>query len=113
MFITIFLVRCQGGEKLIIFGTFNSCMVDKKEVVESFTDELENREEWVKSAEESQHNDLDEEPHRVFVHCLSDYCNEVNVPEVLEMPDVDSEAIITNSEGSHDAGYMIVEFKTE
>lgn len=88
-------------------------MVTDKEMIDLFTEELEDHEAWVKSAEESQHNTSDEEPHRVFVHCLSDYCNEVNVPEELSIPETEFNAVITRAEGSHDSGYIVVEFETE
>lgn len=49
----------------------------------------------------------------MFVHCLSDYCNEVNVPEELSIPEAGLKTVITRAEGSHDSGYIVVEFKTE
>lgn len=100
-------------QKLIMIDVLQCCMVTDKQMIDMFTEELESREAWVKSAEESQHNTSDGEPHRVFVHCLSDYCNEVNVPEELAVPETDHNAVITRAEGSHDSGYIILEFKTE
>jgi len=88
-------------------------MVTDEKIIDLFTEEFESREAWIKSAEESQHNTSDREPHRVFVHCLSDYCNEVNVPEKLDIPQTELKAVITRSEGSHDSGYIVVEFETE
>lgn len=66
---------------------------------------------WVDSVQESQHNKIYSEPHRMFIETKMDG-RKNEIPDTIHHENKNYGLKITNIEGNSSAGYLVVEFET-